>query len=335
MEWRDNRVVGVARQGGGWIPPPCCPAPVARSVTAVATECASQLLVRHTVGMADRRRAGSTVIVRGNTSELLPWSPTTVAKVLLPGIPPEWASIEADITSRLHAAGLPVPAVEDTVVVDGRAGIVFERIDGISMWDRMTASPHDLSQLVDMLVSLQADVQATSVDGIPDLATRLRSKISAVPTIIDSERAAALGMLAGLPAATSLCHGDMHPANILITERGCVIVDWFDAACGDGKADFVRSSLLMRPPLTPEGDNAGLSGASRRFLERLHHTYILRLAERRLVDESQFARWEAVLAVARMSEPVPTADLEHIWRCWCEGRRSSVASSLGAAHSSV
>jgi len=39
---------------------------------------------------------------------------------------------------------------------------------------------------------------------------------------------------------------------------------------------------------------------------------------RRLEEKAELARtaWEAVLAVARMSEPVQTADLHRIWQRW-------------------
>jgi hypothetical protein len=43
--------------------------------------------------------------------------------VLHEGIPEHWASLEAEITQRVHAAGLPAPATDGVVEVDGRPGV--------------------------------------------------------------------------------------------------------------------------------------------------------------------------------------------------------------------
>jgi hypothetical protein len=108
----------------------------------------------------------------------------------------------------------------------------------------------------------------------------------------------------------------MHPANILMSSRGPVIVDWFDAAVGSADADLARSSLLMRPPVSSDPHGSHLSGATRDLLDRLHRAYVSVLERRGVLEARTFSTWEAVLAVARMSEPVPTADLVSIWRQW-------------------
>jgi len=40
---------------------------------------------------------------------------------------------EARITRAVHASGLPVPAVGEIVCVNNRYGLVYERVNGISM----------------------------------------------------------------------------------------------------------------------------------------------------------------------------------------------------------
>ncbi|MEX0666946.1 MAG: hypothetical protein WD313_01300, partial [Acidimicrobiia bacterium] len=92
------------------------------------------------------------LIARGNTSDVYSWSPTTVVKVLRQDMPRHWATLEAEITGLVHEAGFPVPAVEEVVVVDGRPGIVFERVDGMSMWEQMLDAPNDLQRLTCALV---------------------------------------------------------------------------------------------------------------------------------------------------------------------------------------
>jgi hypothetical protein len=271
--------------------------------------------------MAGQDHTLGDLVARGNTADVWHWTPRTVVKVLHPGIPAHWAALEADITRCVHEAGLPAPATEGIVEIDGRPGIVFERVEGESMWARMKASPAGLRGLVEELVDLQVTIHAAGpVDGLPDLVTRLHDKIDEAGQVSVAERAAAHDLLASLPGGSALCHGDIHPANLLRSPRGWVVVDWFDAAIGHPVADLTRSSLLMRPPAPGQASNKHLDGATRDVLDRLHGAYLSVLGDRDLMDGSPFSAWEAALAVARMSEPVQSADLVSIWRSWREAR---------------
>jgi aminoglycoside phosphotransferase (APT) family kinase protein len=268
--------------------------------------------------MAGHLQAGD-LIARGNTSDVWRWSPTAVVKVLRPEIPGHWAVLEADITRRVHEAGLPAPATDGVVEVDGRPAIILECIDGVSMWSQMKSAPEQLPRLIEDLVDLQVEVHAAGpIGGLPDLVTRLHGKIDEADQLPGQEREEAHDLLADMPGGVALCHGDMHPANILMSSRGWIIVDWFDAAIGRAEADLARSSLLMRPPTTPQASNKHLDGATVDVLDRLHGSYLSALRGRGLLGETAFARWEAILAVARMSEPVQKADLVSIWRRWRE-----------------
>jgi len=272
------------------------------------------------------------LIARGNTSDVLSWSQTTVVKVLRPHVPGHWAHLEAEITGLMHEAGLPVPAVEDVVVVEGRPGIVFERVDGATMWEQMLSSRNDLQRLVRALVDLQCDLHSfTAPAGLPDLPTRLRVNVGRADLLTEEDRKAAVHLVDGLPTGTALCHGDMHPRNILMSSRGMVLIDWFDASAGNPVADIARSSLLMRPQRTGELDMHHLDGASTEVLRVLHGEYLSLILARRSIDERDLVSWEAAVAAARLAEPVPKGDLLLIWKAWRDGGNISDESVLAAA----
>jgi thiamine kinase-like enzyme len=232
----------------------------------------------------------------------------------------------------VHEAGFPVPAVEEVVVVDGRPGIVFERIDGMSMWEQMLNAPNDLQRLTRGLVDLQCDLHSSSAPaGLPDLRTRLRVNVSRADPLTKEDREAAALLVDGLPAGTALCHGDMHPRNILMASRGMVLIDWFDASAGNPVADIARSSLLMRPQQTGELDMHHLRGASPELLGLLHREYLSQILSRRSIDEDDLVSWEAAVAAARLAEPVPKGDLLRIWRAWRDGGHAPDDSVLAAA----
>ena len=43
----------------------------------------------------------------------------------------------------------------------------------------------------------------------------------------------------------TILHLDLHPANVLRTERGAVVIDWRNAAEGPGDLDTAMSALIL------------------------------------------------------------------------------------------
>src|ERR1044071_5794670 len=88
-----------------------------------------------------------------------------------------------------------------------------------------------------------------------------------------------------------LCHGDMHPSNVILAPDGPMIVDWFDASRGEPVADVARTCLLLGDgDRTPEH----LPGADPATLGVLAQAYLDRLRERFDIGADVLARWQAV-----------------------------------------
>lgn len=251
-----------------------------------------------------------------------------MVKVLRSGIPDSWSEREAVTTGLVHEAGLPAPAVLDLVTVGGRPGIVFERVEGVSMWDRMLGRPSEVSKLSLLLARLQAEVNATPAPaGLPKLRDRLRQNIQGAFVLSEEERLEAIAELEGLPDGKALCHFDIHPNNLLMAPTGPVIVDWFDAAQGVAAADIVRSSALMRP----DASASHLGCEDPATVVAAHNEYIAVVAGWGEVDEEVLLRWEPVVLASRLAEPLAGDVLRSTHRTWRNLRSASDGSELGAA----
>ncbi len=268
----------------------------------------------------------------GRTSEVYAHGADDVVKVPRPGVPPHWARVEARIAEAVNRAGVPCPEVRGLVEVDGRESIVFERIDGPSLWQTMLDDPAGLTGHVATLVDLQRSIHRVgSLAPIPRLADRIGSKILAADGLGEAKRREAAALASSLPQGSQLCHGDLHPANILLSRRGPVVIDWFDAAAGSPASDLVRTSLLIRP-LSQSQEVAHLPGAAAEFLTDFHTSYVAQavtalIEERAGTDTAEIDRhrerhrqqslaitltdellcWEQVLAAGRLAEHT-TAD---------------------------
>lgn len=186
---------------------------------------------------------------------------------------------EADLMRHLADHGYPVPAVFEA---DG-PDIVMERLDGPTMLDHLSSRPWTMAK--------QARVLADLVERLGDVP---------VPN--------------GLPAveasAEVIVHLDLHPDNVVLSDRGPVVIDWTNAAAGPPGLDAANTWLTLAAG-TPPGSlvTRWLVSAGRRFflgrfvravdrpqaVRRLHTALALRELDPNLTDD-EVATMRAVVA---------------------------------------
>ena len=206
---------------------------------------------------------------------------------------PEWnglSTFEASVLDALADAGLPVARPRGTVTVDGRDGVLLDRVDGPPLLQVLTdARPADLDALAARFVALQLHCNETTVPGVPQLVPRLGVEIEAsVPA--GALRAELLDLLSRLDdGAQGVCHFDFHPLNVLVGPDGWVVIDWIMVGAGPSAADLARTLVLWA---------RRSSGPVRSFLRAVRREG---LARRGLADDVLDA-WVQVVAAARIAE---------------------------------
>ena len=89
---------------------------------------------------------------------------------------------------------------------------------GPSLFEYAQARPWALLWGVRLLAALHAAIhRCPGPAELPTLRERLAGKIDAADHLPASQREAARRQLATVPDGTALCHGDFHPANVLMT----------------------------------------------------------------------------------------------------------------------
>lgn len=269
----------------------------------------------------------------GRTSDVYEFGGGAVVKVPRPHVPDHWAALEAEFTAAVRTLDVAAPVVIDLIQIDGRKAIVFERIEGRSMWDHMLEDPQRIPELARMLADTHRRIFAAGPpDGLDGLVDRMERKLAEVEQISDEERAASHELARSLPKGAALLHGDLHPGNVLMTADGPVAIDWFDASIGHPISDIVRSSLLMRP-FGDRGDPPHLPGSDSAMLTLLHHSYVQAMSSELDVSWEVLAHWEALVAASRLSEGAQSDEpaLVELWR----SRRGPLTSPLFEAISAV
>jgi uncharacterized protein (TIGR02172 family) len=242
---------------------------------------------------------GAAIIGRGFTADVYAWGDGRVLKLFHPGAP-DRPEREYRVTRAVHAAGLPAPAVYELVEVDGRAGIVFERVDGPSLFEYVQARPWKLWWAIRRLAELHAQIHRCVCPAeLPTQRDWLAGGIDASPDLSKVDRDAARRQLAALPDGTAVCHGDFHPANILLTARGPVVIDWGAATRGHPLGDVACTLRLIRtaslPPWSPRPVHL-LLACTRPLLHRGYLTHYLR---RHAGTRREVEAWRVPVAAGR------------------------------------
>jgi aminoglycoside phosphotransferase (APT) family kinase protein len=243
------------------------------------------------------------LVATGTRSRVYTYGVGAVAKVPEPSTPDAWIIAEARFTEAVRACGAPAPRVLGLEVVAGRTAGIYEHVAGISMWQRVLQRPDRAGYYGRQLARLQAEVLSLQPPlALPRLCDRLLGKIRRAAEEVDP--ALHSGRTAVLADATtvSLCHGDFHPANIIMSPGGPIAVDWFDAARGDRLGDIARTLLL----LNSDGDRgpSHLPGADRQTLTAVADGYRREIEQLVDIDAERLAQWYQVEMVACLGEGV-------------------------------
>ena len=244
----------------------------------------------------------SAPIAQGRTAEIYVWDDRHILKLYRDWCPPDWVDYEARIARAIYESGIPSPAAGEIIEVNGRRGLIYERLDGVSMLQDLNARPWMLLKHARSLAELQVKVNQQSITGLPSYKDRLRHDIQNTPHLNDGLRNKALLMLEALPDGKSVCHGDYHPGNVIITKNGSVVIDWMTASAGNPWADVTRTSLLLS--IGAKAARKQIPPIIRMFVSLYHRTYLNRY--RMLVHEigNEPNRWMPVIAAARLNEDI-------------------------------
>jgi phosphotransferase family enzyme len=248
------------------------------------------------------KELSSPPLAEGRTAEIYLWDDRHILKLYRDWCPSDWVEYEAWVAGAIYEARVPSPATGEIVEVNGRRGLIYERIQGISMLQDMNARPWTIWKHARSLAELQMQINQKSITGLPSYKDRLSYDIRNTEHLSTNSRDKILERLEALPDGENICHGDYHPGNVILTEGGPVAIDWMTASAGSPWVDVARTSLIL---------NIGAKRAGRqvnpiiRVAIRLYHrTYLNGYHALRPDVKNEMNRWLPVIAAARLNEAI-------------------------------
>ena len=152
---------------------------------------------------------------------------------------------EALNQARIEETGLNIPKVLEVTMIDGRWAIVSEYIKGKTLAQIMAEDEENKAKYIELLVDIQMAIHAKTCPLLNKLKDKMSRKIA--ETEFDATTRYDLhSRLEGMPKHNKVCHGDLNPSNIIITEDGTpYVIDWSHATQGNASADVARTYLLF------------------------------------------------------------------------------------------
>jgi aminoglycoside phosphotransferase (APT) family kinase protein len=216
------------------------------------------------------------------------------------------AAVQRFAAERGYPALAPL-AVERRAAAFGLPVMLLERVQGEPMLDLIGKNPLRIGRLLARMAEAHVALHSLPVDDCPlpnDRPLVMRKLEDIRPNVAaakDAEFARGLRWLEEckdvvIDEKPSLCHGDFHPLNIMVSGDGALtVLDWPDAVIGDRHCDVARTMVVFHI--------AWIAAESR--LEKLAlrygrgfltSRYLDRYRRRLKLDSERLRYWQAVHA---------------------------------------
>ncbi|WNQ09665.1 aminoglycoside phosphotransferase family protein [Paenibacillus aurantius] len=243
-------------------------------------------------------------IGRGNTADIYVLGSEQILKVFRN---PKLLDLERGISTIIEELVACAPKFYGIVETDGLTGLAYERILGTSMLEILIGNPDIAAEYGRQLAQLHARLHSIKATGrLQSLKTRLAYTISGIHHAeFEPLREAILNRLSELPEGDHLCHGDFHPGNVLLSQRGPVVIDWMTAVCGPAQADVARTIMILRHAVLPSDFSEVVIQSFDQLRTVLLQTYEATYLELTGCNRQELAKWELPLMAARLTESIP------------------------------
>ncbi len=244
-------------------------------------------------------------IAEGREAEIFAWQDGSVLRLMRSPDAQQAVASQAIAMKAALEAGVDVPEVRGTETVDGRPGLIMERIDGPDMLTLIGKKPWLIFVGGRIFGRLHAQMhEAEAPADLPNLRERMRQRIEDSTRVPPELVEFACAYLDTLPDAGRLCHGDFHPANIIWNEDRRAIIDWTGVARGDPAADYARTMLMLRLADPPPGSPLPLRLLALVGRRQLIRSYQREYRRNRTLDDALVERWETPVMANRLEDGI-------------------------------
>jgi aminoglycoside phosphotransferase (APT) family kinase protein len=252
--------------------------------------------------MSDSTNPGK-LIGKGRTADVFALDEWRILKLYQNWMPASEVEKEFQVTLSAYNAGISVPQPFEFMQQEDRFGIISERIIGTSLMQELQRHPQNVAGIARQLADLHVMINQTPAPiGLPGQFDQIIYKIHRTDALSDHEKEQIIAHLKALPEGNCLCHGDFHPDNVLITEKGPVIIDWLTGTSGSAAGDFFRTVMIMTTSAMPAGIPRVKAVVLDLFRSLLVRNYQKQYLQELPIKSDELTRWKLPILAARLME---------------------------------
>ena len=235
------------------------------------------------------------IIGEGSTATVYEWQEGTVLKLFVEGYPR--SSIEREFLNAkaINDQNFVKPKVYELINYEEQFGIIYDKVEGETLLDWVLRTG-DLYTCAKYMAKLHKTIVNNRVSNIPDYKQFLKSNVLNATSANLIEQNRVLKILNKLNDGDTLCHGDFHPGNILLSNGLTMVIDFMNVCHGDPLYDIARTVFLVE--YTPVPQNTEDREKLLRYKKTLADLYLMEMK----VTREMIQQYLAVITVARMSE---------------------------------
>ena len=197
------------------------------------------------------------LIATGNTAEVFEYEEDKVLKLFKAGYPLEQIQREFNNTVIMNRTCVHTPKTFEIVEHEGRHGIVFQKIIGVDLLSEYLKNPSDEKVAAEILVDL----------------TDIQKKVLSEETTEGISYKNYLDWFgydgSNLPDGNFICHGDLHPGNIIRTKDGeLCLIDFMNVCRGPKEYDVARTYVLLTE------NNPAAKAVGKKYLELMEMSFL-------------------------------------------------------------
>ncbi|MCH4887582.1 hypothetical protein EZV73_08360 [Acidaminobacter sp. JC074] len=230
-------------------------------------------------------------------------------KVFDPDIPLKRVVKEYEITSKINQVYIPSVKAIDLLEIDDAYGIVYEKVEGITLLYSLEDDPQRLDDIAKSLAKVHADLHKLEIDDLLSQDAYLEEQVEDCDYLTDEEKAGFLMSLEGLPHGQTFCHGNYH-LNHVIVNHSEHVTGFSEAFTGHPMSDVAKAVIIMSVPRFIEGAKDELQTQIKQLRLKFVEVYLDYYASFGNFDKEAYDQFYKLMAVTRLNVG---HDIERDW----------------------
>ncbi|MGG2092213.1 aminoglycoside phosphotransferase family protein [Bacillus sp. S13(2024)] len=253
-------------------------------------------------------------IGEGITAEIYLWNEKEIIKLFHDSIHESLIEKEFLVSQEIQNLGLPVPKVGNKVSYQNRTGIIYEKIDGVTLTEQLAKDPMNVGKEAKRFAELHFHIHSVESSTLSDTRKILISHVNRCNRFTLEQKEKIAAYMSTLPMDQAVCHMDFHPDNILMSEQGPIVIDWMTTGYGNPFADVARTVIILKYAYLP----ASISESVKQGIIRLRHAFCEEYVKEYLTLSKgtwkDIESWFLPIMAARLIEGIPQGEKDDLYK---------------------